>query len=338
MSSTTQVTSHVTSHVTSQVTSQVTSHRTPAATRRTTPRASRSNRAASMGAIALSSALLGLLGTAGHVSAAPTPTSPSSTVPSSSTPDSTGSTGSSVPDSSVPGSSVPANSVPGSSVPATGTASPDPAAPIAAPASFTLPLFGVGLTVEITTGPGGALSSVMLNPADGFTAAAARPNKVAFVNADGSTSVVVKSNDGGQRVEARAGSLAEIVGPGGWNGEVFPGVPGSVAFEIVDNGGTPGIVVGTVTGPSAEVGQVEIDGGGSDDGDDDHDEREAKVRIRFSQDGQSRWLTIKAEVDTDDGATRAKVRISLSKITTALAPPRRGHRRPPCRCGLCRDY
>ena len=98
-------------------------------------------------------------------------------------------------------------------------------------------------------------------------------------------------------------------------------MPGSVAFEIVDNGGTPGIVVGAVSGPSAEVGRVEIDGVSSDSRDDDHDEREAKVRIRFSQDGQTRWLTIKAEVDTDDGATRAtraRVRISLSKVTTAL--------------------
>lgn len=209
-------------------------------------------------------------------------------------------------------------------------ASPDPAAPFAAPAaapaSFTLPLFGAGLTVDITTGPGGALSSVTLSEADGFTAVADRPNKVAFVNEDGSAKVVVKSRNGGQRVEARAGSLTDILGPGGWNGEVFPGVPGSVEFEIVDEGGSPNIVVGAVSGPNPEVGEVKTSNG---DGDDPGDagEREAKVAIRFSQDGQSRWLTIKAKVETDDdedgdngdeGASEAKVQISLSKIKTSF--------------------
>ncbi len=205
-------------------------------------------------------------------------------------------------------------------------ASPDPAAPVAVPASFTLPLFGAGLTVDITTGPGGAVSSVMLNPADGYTAVTNRPNKVAFVNEDGTAKVVVTSARGGQRVEARAGSLTEILGPGGWTGEVFPGIPVSVAFEIVDAGGAPDIVVGEVTGPTPEIGSVERssdegDNGNDDNGNDDNGEveHEAKVKIRFSQDGQSRWLTIKAEVETDDdGSTHATVQISLSRIRTAF--------------------
>jgi hypothetical protein len=245
-------------------------------------------RARRLGAIALSSGLIAVLGgVAGQASAGTTPTDP--TVPS--TP--------STPDAAAP-------------------ATPDPAAPVAVPASFTLPLFGTGLTVDITTGPGGALSSVMLNPADGFTAVTNRPNKVAFVNEDGTAKVVVKSGRGGQRVEARAGSLAEILGPGNWAGEVFPGVPGSVAFEIVDAGGAPDIVMGDVTGPAPEIGTVERSAGDDDD-DEDGDEQKAKVTIRFSQDGQSRWLTIKAEVETDDdGSTHAKVQISLSKIKTSF--------------------
>jgi hypothetical protein len=248
-----------------------------------------------VGAVALSGALLGVLGglggLAGQASATTTPTDPT----------------------------VPTVTDPAAPTETAAPASPDPAAPVAVPASFTLPLFGAGLTVDITTGPGGALSSVMLNPADGYTAVTNRPNKVAFVNEDGTAKVVVKSGHGGQRVEARAGSLAEIVGPGGWSGEVFPGVPGSVAFEIVDAGGAPDIVVGEVTGPSPEIGTVERSSEQDDDGDGDELEQEAKVKIRFSQDGQSRWLTIKAEVETDDdGSTHAKVQISLSKIRTAF--------------------
>src|SRR5262245_10096325 len=53
------------------------------------------------------------------------------------------------------------------------------AAPSAVPAetSVTLPLFGAPLTVDISSGPGGALTSVSLNPADGFTATKTKPNK-----------------------------------------------------------------------------------------------------------------------------------------------------------------
>ena len=248
-------------------------------------------------AFALSGALLGLLGaTVAHAETAAPPDAPDSTAP----------------------------------VTADAT-SPDPAAPLvvpaAAPASFTLPLFGADLTVDITTGPGGALSSVTLNPANGFTAVAARPNKVAFVNENGTAQVVVKSRNGGQRVEARAGSLADILGLGGWTGEVFPGAPGSVEFEIVDEGGYPNIVLGAVSGPNPEIGEVKTSNGDGDDPD-EAGEREAKVAIRFSQDGQSRWLTIKAKVETDDedgedddstpGASEAKVQISLSKIRTSF--------------------
>jgi hypothetical protein len=258
-----------------------------------------------LGALALSGTLFGLLGGAPvHAGATPAPDLGATTT-----------------------TTEPATENADASVPADPT-SPDPVAPIApiaqvaVPTNFSLPLFGVGLTVDITTGPGGSLASVTLNPADGFTATTARPNKVSFVNEDGTAKVVVKARDGGQRVEARAGSLAEIVGPGGWSGELFPGVPGSVAFDVVDDGGVPGIVIGAVTGPNPEVGEIDVAVGGEGD---DEVRSSASVKIRFSQDGQSRWLSIKAEVETEhddagegEAETHAKIRITLSKIKTSF--------------------
>lgn len=189
---------------------------------------------------------------------------------------------------------------------------------VAVPASTTLPLFGTPLTIDITTGPGGALSSVMINPADGFTATTVKPNKVAFVNEEGTAKVLVKARDGGQRVEARAGSLDALLGDGGWVGEIFPGASTNVAFTIADRGdGSPditGITVSDTAGVTAEIGAVEYS---------DHDgELRASVKIRFTSGDQTRWLSIKAEVETDEhdgetGHARAKVQVTLSKIRNA---------------------
>ena len=192
-------------------------------------------------------------------------------------------------------------------------------APVTSAGQFTLPLFGTGLTIDVTTGPGGTLSSVaVVTDPTGLVATEVRPREVEIVNEDGTAKVVVRSNKGGQRVEARAGSLAEITGPGGWSGEIFPGVPGSVAFEIIGTDGVPGIVIGAVDGPGADVGAVEVST--------DDDEQEANVRITFRLDGMKRSLTIKASVETRDGddddsddsddEPSAKVKITLSKITS----------------------
>jgi hypothetical protein len=182
-------------------------------------------------------------------------------------------------------------------------------APSAAPTTFTLPLFGAALTIDVTTGPGGHLSSVAVNPADGFTATTLKPNRVRFVNDEGTASVVVKARHGGQRVEAKAGSLAEISGAGGWTGDVFDnGSVATVAFTIGDRGdGTPDIIGTTASGPANTIGAVEYgarDGGVG-----------ARQAIEFTDGTHTRTLVISAGLKTlEDGTTRAAVRVSLSRI------------------------
>lgn len=205
---------------------------------------------------------------------------------------------------------------PTSPEPTTTAATGDPAAtsttipaPSTAGATFTLPLFGAALTVDVTTGPGGYLSSVAVNPADGFTATTLKPNRVKFVNDAGTASVVVKTGHGGQRVEAKAGSLAEISGAGGWTGDVFDnGSIATVAFTIGDKGdGTPDIIGTTASGPTNTIGAVEY---GSRDGG-----VGARQAIEFTDGTHTRTLVISAGLKTlEDGTTRAAVRVSLSRI------------------------
>lgn len=216
-------------------------------------------------------------------------------------------------------------------------ASDDPPAPaettvpaepvIVGTTTTTLPLFGAPLTIGLSTGPGGSLAKVEVNPADGFTAAMVKPNRVAFVNEDGTAKVVVKANNGGERVEVRAGALADVSGPGGWAGDVFgTGTTTEVGFRIAElPDGSPDIVEITTSDPTAVIGAVEYgDGAHHGDHDGDDDERQAKVSIKFTATTPGgtlvRSLSIKAEVETHDGETRAKVRVSLSKIKTLAAP------------------
>ena len=194
------------------------------------------------------------------------------------------------------------------------------------PTTVTLPLFGVPLTIDITTGPGGALTDVSVDPADNTVATQLRPHKVVFHSANAAdptvdpAKVVVRSKHGGQSVSARAGSLADVSGDGSWSGDVFgDGNASSVTFTIGGTDAAPDIIGTTATpaaGITAEVGTVDHSTG------DDEDESSASARVSVTfttaTGDQSRTLTIKVKVDTDsegdDDDTSAKLSISLGRI------------------------
>lgn len=187
--------------------------------------------------------------------------------------------------------------------------------------TVTLPLFGVPLTIDITTGPGGALANVAVTSANSTVATQLKPRKVVFEssNAAGDTAkVVVKSKHGGQSVSARAGTLLEVSGPGAWSGDVFgDGIAASsVAFTIAGTDVAPditGITASPATGITAVVGTVEHSTG---DGDDESS-ASARVSVQFTttKGDMSRTLTIKVKVGSDDdGDTSAKLSVSLGRI------------------------
>jgi hypothetical protein len=192
------------------------------------------------------------------------------------------------------------------------------AAPV--PTTVTLPMFGAPLTLDITTGPGGALTSVSVDPATAAVATQLKPHKVVFQVANPTdptadpAGVVVKSKNGGQKVSARAGSLKDVSGPGKWSGDVFgDGTASTVSFTVgAAADGSPDITAITTTGAKAVVGAVS-----HSSGEEDGNEQSAKVGVTFStaKGDQSRTLSIKVKVETnEDGETSAKLSISLGRI------------------------
>lgn len=205
-------------------------------------------------------------------------------------------------------------------------ASPAPAdTPAAVPTVVTLPLFGAPLTVDVTTGPGGTLTSVTVDPADGWTATNLKPKRVVFENSDGTAKVKVGTGHGGQSVSARAGSLDDISGPGSWSGDVFgTGAATTVDFTIGAAGdGGPDITGVSSSDATADIGTTQYHSGDhhGHHGHDGDSVQTASVRVTFTSGGQSRSLMIVATVKTDeDGTTKAGVSVSLGRLRGVAQP------------------
>jgi hypothetical protein len=189
------------------------------------------------------------------------------------------------------------------------------------PTTVTLPLFGAPLAIGVTTGPGNTLTEVTVDPTTSTTADTLRPHKVVFTSADptdptSTAKVVVRSRKGGQSVSARAGTLANVSGPGIWAGDVFgDGTLTTVNFTVLAAAdGTPDITVDpTITGLVGVIGDVQHSTETNDEG----TESSARVSVKFTNaDGdQSRSLSIGVKVETaTDGTTEAKLSVSLSGL------------------------
>ncbi len=196
------------------------------------------------------------------------------------------------------------------------------AAPAEAPGTTatTLPLFGASLTVSVTTGPGGAIADVSVDPADGLTATKVDTHRVTFENADGTAKVKVGSGHGGQGVAVKAGTLADVSGAGHWSGDVFgDGTTTTVDFTVGPTAdGAPDITGITSSDATAVVGDVNhFDGSGHGWhhwGDDDSTYQAASVRVKFDNGSQSRSLGILVEVRTHGDESTAKLGVGLSQL------------------------
>lgn len=185
---------------------------------------------------------------------------------------------------------------------------------VPAATTTTLPLLGAPLTIDVTSGPGGALTSIAVNPASGLTATTVKSNRVRFVNDAGTAKVEVSSRGGGQNVSAKAGQLSDVAGPGTWSGDVFgTGTATTVQFTTVANAdGSPNITGVSSSDPTAQIGTVESS---THDG-----SQQASVSVRFTSGIQARVLTIRVGVGTHDGQSRAKLSVSLSRLTGQSLP------------------
>jgi hypothetical protein len=191
-----------------------------------------------------------------------------------------------------------------------------------APTTVTLPLFGAPLTLDVTTDVGGAITNVAVTPANGTVATKLKPHKVVFQSANPANptgepgKVVVKSGHGEQSVSARAGTLADVSGPGKWAGDVFGnGTVSTVSFTIGHVAdGSPDITGVTAGGEKSVVGATTY---GSGDGHDESDgsSQSARATVTFTNAAgdQTRNLTIAVKVHTGD-ESGAKLSISLGRI------------------------
>jgi hypothetical protein len=192
------------------------------------------------------------------------------------------------------------------------------AAPV--PTVVTLPLFGAPLKLTITSGPGNAIASVAVDPATNTVATKLDAHKVVFQSSDptdptATAKVVVRSKHGGQSVSARAGSLADISGPGSWSGDVFGdgSAAATVSFTIAAAADGSPDITGTTASAGGVVGTVDHSTGD----DDNESSMSARVSVKFTNTAGdlTRSLTISVKVKTDeDGNTSAKSSISLGRI------------------------
>lgn len=198
--------------------------------------------------------------------------------------------------------------------------------PVVNDTTTTLPIMGSPLVIHVQTGPGGNISLAEITPAGDFSAMVS-PNRVSFVSAAGAVQVNVKSKGNSQSISARAGSLADISGPGHWKGDVFgAGTTATVDFTIGESLTTPGApditLVTIAVLPSGVTGVVGATTSSTEDG-----EMRARADVTFTMGGQSRVLSISAKVepveqDDDDSAAvaapvavpavQASLRITLS--------------------------
>ena len=179
---------------------------------------------------------------------------------------------------------------------------------IAGQTTVTLPLFGAPLTVDLATDASGALASVAVDPADGWTAVQDRPHHVEFVAADGTATVRVATHHGSESVAARGTQLSDISGPGRWAGDVFDtGSTTTVEFSVgAAADGGPDITDVTSSDPSAVVAPTQHRDGA--------DARVARATVTFSAAGQRRVLSITATISTDGDSSRAALNVSLSPV------------------------
>ena len=178
-------------------------------------------------------------------------------------------------------------------------------------AEVVIPMMGSPLTVTValdkTTG---AITSVNLNPAAGFTATAVSPNRVRFEKGtDGATRLAIKANGNQLSVSVRSLKIDDLLGSGTWSGDVFgTGGKSTVPYTIgKDGSGAPTVAIGTPVAPAPIVAVV----GAAKTGDHE-DGKSASQTVTFTNNGFTVRLTISVSVETDDSAGTAKLRFTLS--------------------------
>lgn len=199
-----------------------------------------------------------------------------------------------------------------------GTANAGPRLSIdTAPSTITLPVPG-GLSVTLTTGPGGTLKDVAVDntgyvPVDG----SATSSRVKLEDTTNGVQLVVRSKNNEQRITARTDDFAKFVGSGTWVGDPFgDGVTTTIAYTVGGDETAPTVTIDSVD-PAALAPEAPTASTSSDD-EDGH--VSARASVKLVSGGQSRMFSVKVEVhsadasDDDDDESGASLRITLGRF------------------------
>ena len=145
-----------------------------------------------------------------------------------------------------------------------------------------LPLLGAPLVVDVTSGPGGALSGIDVSSMDvtpDLTDPAVEPSTVHFADDADTAKIQISSQGGGQNVSTNAGTAAAVSGPRSWTGELCDHTPVNIAYTV----NTDGTISGTTATPAADI----------------HSESSKGVSVTFSNNERVR-IRVKS---SDDGTS-----------------------------------
>ncbi len=177
-------------------------------------------------------------------------------------------------------------------------------------ATLDLTLFGTPVQLGVVLDPLGQITEVTVG---GETVTSDGTSKVrVMLGDDPATSAVVevKAKKDKLKTQVRTATLADLVGPQSWSGNLFGSdVPTTVTFTVTDDGGVPGITDVAVGAISPADATYEVQGPYTEV---DHDEAEAKAAVLFRWNGYVMKLKIEVEVEGDDDhLSKAKLKVEL---------------------------
>lgn len=188
---------------------------------------------------------------------------------------------------------------------APGTASASTTEAIADTGGMTLTL-GVGgspLDITVTLDDIGHITDVAVGDLDPISGAG--DHRVRFSHEDDGTRVSVQAKNHKFAADVKAADLSEVVGTHEWRAPLFGSSEDTVvAFEVVDSGGYPELVVHDVLSDAKfVVGEV--------DNEVEEGEAESAVKIVFTQDGFTMTLKIQVSMDSGDDDEDSSVKLKI---------------------------
>lgn len=172
--------------------------------------------------------------------------------------------------------------------------------------STSLPVFGIGIRLDVSLDAAGHLTEVQVLgagglPPDDIAATEVSPHEVKLVNTATGAEVQIETGTHKIQTKMETNSLADLIGAHTWSADLFGTGEVVIDFSIADDGsGTPTIDVTSAGGYEFAV-RTETTT--------EDDEVEVEIEIT-GPDGATAWVKIGVEVEDEHGTLEAELKIS----------------------------